>query len=107
LAKIDPAEEVSPDPVIKPSLAEDEDVADPSDAFLDDDPAPSEEEMAAYLGSAGSSSETGNDTEVSDGSLPTLEEAVAMVPAKAKALMEELFRARLEKVKRIDPKEIR
>ncbi len=93
--------------MVKPPLAVDEDVVDENESFIDDAPVPSEEEMAAYLGAAGSTVETGSKAETSDGSLPTLEEAVAMVPAKAKALMEELFRARLEKVKRIDPREIR
>ncbi len=93
--------------MIESPLADDEDVEDANESFIDDDRAPSEEEMAAYLGAAGSLSETGSKAETNDGSLPTLEEAVAIVPAKAKALMEELFRARLEKVKRIDPKEIR
>lgn len=93
--------------MVKPPLAEDEDAVDGNEAFIGEESVPSAEEMAAYLGASGSPSETGSKTETSDGDLPTLEEAAAMVPAKAKALMEELFRARLEKVKRVDPKEIR
>ncbi|MAM92463.1 MAG: hypothetical protein CMI15_13475 [Opitutaceae bacterium] len=46
----------------------------------------------------------------SDRELPPLisvEEAEALIPDKTKLLMDELFRARIQRVKRIDPKEIR
>ncbi len=39
--------------------------------------------------------------------LPSLSEVEKLIPEKTKALMEELFRARLEKVKRIDPGQIK
>ena len=39
--------------------------------------------------------------------LPSLEEAEALISEKTKLLMDELFRARIQHVKRIDPKEIR
>lgn len=39
--------------------------------------------------------------------LPSLEQAKPRVPAKTQVLMEELFRATLEKVQRINPKSIR
>lgn len=38
--------------------------------------------------------------------LPSLEEAEALISEKTKLLMDELFRARIQRVKRIDPKEI-
>jgi hypothetical protein len=63
--------------------------------------------MAAYLGATGTPALTSNDSKKDDDSLPSLEEAIAQVPAKTRALMDELFRARLEKVKRVDPKDIR
>jgi len=71
------------------------------------DATPSEEEMAAYLGASEDSDPKGSEKKDSDATLPSLEEAAALIPAKAKALMEELFRARPDRVKRIDPKEIR
>ena len=39
--------------------------------------------------------------------MPSLEEAEALISEKTKLLMDELFRARIQHVKRIDPKEIR
>lgn len=63
--------------------------------------------MAAYLGASGIPEVTNGESSKDDDSLPTLEEAIAKVPAKTRALMDELFRAKLEKVKRIDPKDIR
>ena len=39
--------------------------------------------------------------------MPSLEEAEALISEKTKLLMDELFRARIQRVKRIDPKEIR
>lgn len=38
--------------------------------------------------------------------LPSLEEAEALISEKTKLLMDELFRARIQRVKRIDPEEI-
>lgn len=63
--------------------------------------------MAAYLGAVAESDSSGTEKENGDENLPSLEEAAARIPAKTKALMDELFRAKLVKVKRIDPKEIR
>ncbi len=74
---------------------------------MEDEPAPSAEEMAAYLGASSTTEVTKSESVKDDVSLPTLEEAIAKVPAKTRALMDELFRARLEKVKRVDPKDIR
>lgn len=98
-----PTAKPAPDPEVESPQIDSEAAEDSSEEFVVEEAAPSAEEMAAYLGATGSSeSKFEND----DKSLPTLEEVEAMVPAKTKALMDELFRARLEKVKRINPKEI-
>jgi len=47
------------------------------------------------------------DSERDQSPLPSLEEAEALISEKTKLLMDELFRARIQRVKRIDPKEIR
>lgn len=63
--------------------------------------------MAAYLGAPGEPVRE-EDAPVEDGRpLPTLEEAEKAISPKAKALMDELFRAKLDKVQRINPKKIR
>ncbi|NEQ66738.1 MAG: hypothetical protein F6K21_14775 [Symploca sp. SIO2D2] len=46
------------------------------------------------------------DSEEKDGPLPDLKDVEHQIPAKTKALMEELFHARLDSVKRIDRKKI-
>ncbi len=46
------------------------------------------------------------DSERDQSPLPSLEEAESLVSEKTKLLMDELFRARIQRVKRIDPKEI-
>ncbi len=72
-----------------------------------DESAPSPEEMAAYLGEPEESAGENAKPNLREGPVPSLEEAEARIPAKAKALMDELFRARFEKVKRIDPDQVR
>ena len=103
--KAAPEERAVREPVVESSPAEDQDIED--DDLAEEEPAPSAEEMAAYLGATGTAALTRNDSKKDDDSLPSLEEAIAQVPAKTRALMDELFRARLEKVKRVDPKDIR
>lgn len=46
------------------------------------------------------------ESEKEEQALPSLEEAEALISEKTKLLMDELFRARIQRVKRIDPKEI-
>lgn len=82
-------------------------LSDPEEVPIAVDDAPSPEEMAAYVGE---DSETGDTSEASskdERPLPSLEDVEKTIPDRTKALMDELFRAKLEKVKRIDPKEIR
>lgn len=69
--------------------------------------APTAEEMASYLGAPDDLEEDGDGSDLDDRPLPSLAEAEAMISPKTKALMDELFRAKLENVKRIDPKLIR
>lgn|GEM_PF-2447865 len=71
--------------------------------------APSEEELGGYLGVEAPVAIVEEETvPVGDGRpLPSLADVEKRIPTKTKALMEELFRAKLEKVQRIDPKEIR
>ncbi len=64
-------------------------------------------EVAADLGASVDKGDNENDRESGDRPLLDLEEVEAMIPEKTKALMDELFRAKLEKVKRIDSKKIR
>lgn len=48
------------------------------------------------------------DEVIDDGSeLPSLEVVEARIPDKTKVIMEELFRAKLSKVQRVNPKKIR
>ncbi len=63
--------------------------------------------MAAYLGAP--SEPTREEDSIVDDSrpIPSLEDAEKAIAPKAKALMDELFRAKLEKVQRINPKKIR
>jgi hypothetical protein len=63
--------------------------------------------MASYLGTPGDPVRE-EDAPVDDSRpLPTLEEAEKTISPKTKALMDELFRAKLDKVQRINPKKIR
>ena len=63
--------------------------------------------MAAYLG-APSDPVRDEDGPVDDSRpLPSLADAEKAISPKTKALMDELFRAKLEKVQRINPKKIR
>jgi hypothetical protein len=105
--KAAPEEKLAPELVVENSSAQKEDLVNSGEDLVEDEPAPSAEEMAAYLGASGIAGVTNCESSKDDDSLPTLEEAVAKVPAKALVLMDELFRAKLEKVKRIDPKDIR
>ena len=105
--KAAPEEKLAPELVAETSPVQKGDLVDSGEDLVEDEPAPSAEEMVAYLGASGISEVTNGESSKDDDSLPTLEEAIAKVPAKARALMDELFRAKLERVKRIDPKDIR
>jgi len=65
--------------------------------------------MAAYLGVRGAvpAEQEADTLPTKDDELPSLEEAERRIPIKTKALMEELFRAKLEKVQKVNPKKIR
>ena len=69
---------------------------------------PSEEDMSAYLGASGVVRiENEDEAGLSDADeLPSLSEVENRIPVKTRALMEELFRAKLSKVQRINPKNI-
>ena len=70
---------------------------------------PSDEDMAAYLGASGGNRIENEDEAGPSGGdeLPSLSEVENRIPVKTRALMEELFRAKLSKVQRINPKNIR
>jgi len=67
---------------------------------------PSEFDLAEELGGAAPIKDEDQLPEAT-GELLALDEAAARIPAEAKVLMEELFRARPSKVRRINPKKIR
>ncbi len=68
--------------------------------------APSDFDLAEELGSAMPVRE--EDVIPDDGTeLPTLEMVEKRVPEKTRVLMEELFRAKLNKVQRVNPKKIK
>ena len=93
-------------PESAPKAESDESPFSPSEEVLEEAP-PSAEEMAAYLGEP-EDPVRGEDASVSDDRpIPTLDEADKRITPKTKALMEELFRAKLNKVQRINTKKIR
>jgi len=63
--------------------------------------------MAAYLGAPGGPVHAEDETSDDDRPIPSLEEAENRISPKTKALMDELFRAKLDQVQRINPKKIR
>ncbi len=72
--------------------------------------APTSEDLDAYYGlveEPKASEEPQGEPKKEEKPLPSLSDVEKRIPEKTKALMEELFRARLETVKRIDPKEVR
>ena len=104
--KAAPEEKLASELVVETSPAQKVDPVNSGEDLAECGPTLLEEKMAAYLGASGIAEITNGESSKDDDSLPTLEEAIAKVPAKARALMDELFRAKLEKVKRIDPKDI-
>ena len=93
-------------PESKPTVESNESPFAPSEETIEEAP-PSLEEMAAYLGEP-EDPVRGEDAVISDDRpIPTLDEADKQIVPKTKALMEELFRARLNKVQRINTKKIR
>ena len=77
--------------------------AEESDSGLD---GPSDADLAEMFG--GGSPLRDEDSPIdASGSLPDLETFEKTLPTKTKVLMEELFRAKLNKVQRINPKKIR
>lgn len=69
---------------------------------------PSEEDMAAmYGGGRQAADEELSPAEADEASEISVEDAEKALPAKTKALMEELFRARVQSVRKVDPKRIK
>lgn len=79
------------------------------DSAENPDPGPAAEDLEAYFGAAPSApiKEEDEPLPMSDKPLPDLEYAEKRIPAKTKALMQELFRAKLDKVQRIDPRKVK
>ena len=63
--------------------------------------------MAAYLGAPEEPIRDEDTAPDNDRPIPSLEAAEKQISPKTKALMDELFRAKLEKVQRINPNKIR
>ena len=67
---------------------------------------PTEADLAAMFGGASPLRDEDTPGEAGD-PLPELDVATQRIPLKTQVLMEELFRARFDKVQRVNPKKIR
>ena len=91
----------------KPSQASVEDsesVADPDPSDVEEMPDIPPEDFAAYLGEP--SADDLVDSNAGGPELLSFDDANKRIPAKTKALMEELFRAKRGRVQRFDPKRL-
>lgn len=97
-------------PTVSRQFKSDADSASPAPTD-DDEPgidldAPSEADLAEMFGGAAPIKE--DDYFLEDGGdLPDIENVRQRIPAKTQVLMQELFRARLDRVQRVNPKKIR